>query len=614
MESHPEPYHCVECGRELVDLGADEASATCEDCLPETGPGSPFADRLSINLRQLRVGAGLSPTELGRRAAMHVSAVSGIEGDGAHDLRLTTALRLLRPLGASIDQLAERIYWTPGQVVRQAQRPPKERLSGFFLVLPGNVPVFESAPPREPVTTREEAAVIFGANLRGARERRHLTQQVLGCSAGLSKAGLSLIERGVRETSIQTLFALARSLEVAPELLLEGIAWKPERPPREGSHDGHARQPERSLDDAICRLWNADKTAREIAEAVGTSSGTVSATVHRLRERGEPLRYRRRPTRAVHERARNRRVPCQKAPDENQEGEEAIEPPDFNSASNEEIAIRIGANVALRREEAGLTLRQFSEATETHFTHLARIERGKSGVPQLALILKLAGSLNVRCGLVTAGVVWDSTSGSFRVQDALPEPHPALGRLGQNVLRTRHRADLSQQALSDRGSMSRGDLVDFERGTRNFRIFTVVRLAGALGISFAELFAGVANWHIRPLAAPEFLPGEGPTKAERDRLLVRLWRQGRPEREIAEALDLARTSVGPYVRELRDAGENLPYRRPPRSAAESAARRRRQCGSCTAPRGARRTPPTDARRRGVEGTPHPGISPIPLRA
>lgn len=577
MELHSEPYHCVECGRELVDLESDGTPPTrCEDCLPETGPGSAFADRLSINLRQLRVGAGLSPTELGHRVAMHVSAVSRIEGDGAHELRLTTALRLMHPLGASIDQLTERIYWNPGQVVRNSQRPPKERLSGFFLVLPGNVPVFEPAPPREPVTTREEAAAIFGVNVRGARERRHLTQQALGCAAGLSKAGLSLIERGVRETSVQTLFALARSLEVAPEHLLEGIAWKPQRPPCEG---GRAQHPGRSLDDAIRRLWDEDKTAREIAEAVGTSPGTVSATVHRLRERGEPLRYRRRPTRAVHERARNRRVPCQKAPDENQE---VIELPDLNSASNEEIAIRVGANVALRREEADLTLRQLSEAAETHFTHLSRIERGKSGVPQLALILKLAGSLNVRCGLITTGVIWDSTSGLFQVQDAPPEPHPALGRLGENVLRARHRADLSQQALSDRASMSRGDLVDFERGTRNFRIFTVVRLAGALGIGFAELFAGVANWHIRPLAAPEFLPGEGPTKTERDRLLVRLWRQGRPEREIAEALDLERTSVGPYVRELRDAGEDLPYRRPPRSATEVAARRRRQ--SCVARR------------------------------
>jgi hypothetical protein len=71
-------------------------------------------------------------------------------------------------------------------------------------------------------------------------------------------------------------------------------------------------------------------------------------------------------------------------------------------------------------------------------------------------------------------------------------------------------------------SMSRGDLVAFERGSRNFRIFTVIRLAGALGISFAELFSSVANWHTCPLAPPEFLPGEAPTKAERDQLLIRL--------------------------------------------------------------------------------------------
>lgn len=126
--------------------------------------------------------------------------------------------------------------------------------------------------------------------------------------------------------------------------------------------------------------------------------------------------------------------------------------------------------------------------------------------------------------------------------------------------------------------MSRGDLVDFERSSRNFRIFSVIRLAGALGISFAELFAGVANWHIRPLAPPEFLPGEAPTKAERDQLLIRLWREGRPEQEVAEGLDLSRSSVGPYVRDLRDAGEDLAYRRAPRSPVEVAARRRRLAG------------------------------------
>lgn len=110
-----------------------------------------------------------------------------------------------------------------------------------------------------------------------------------------------------------------------------------------------------------------------------------------------------------------------------------------------------------------------------------------------------------------------------------------------------------------RQHLSRGDLLDFESGIRNFRIFTVVRIAGALEVGFDEQFAGVMNWHIRLLAPPEFLPGEAPTKAERDELLIRLWSQGRGEQEIAEALDLARASIGPYVGELRNAEENLPF-------------------------------------------------------
>lgn len=266
-------------------------------------------------------------------------------------------------------------------------------------------------------------------------------------------------------------------------------------------------------------------------------------------------------------------MPCQS--DESMRQAESSEPAGAAQVSNEEIAIRIGENVAAWREVSGLSLRALEEASETHFSHLARIEKAKAKVPRLALILKLAGSLNVRASLITAGITWDSASGSFRVQDVASDSRAELVRLGENARRARHRADLSQQALSDRASMSRGDLVDFESGSRNFRNFTVVRLVGALGVSFGELFAGVATWHVRPLAPPEFLPGEAPTKAERDQLLIRLWREGRGEQEIAEALDLARSSVGPYVRELRDAGEDLQYRRPPRSRSERSARCRR---------------------------------------
>ena len=160
-EISPEPIHCVECGRELVDLEPDGSSPTrCEDCLEL---GSAIADRLSINLNELRARAGISLNELSARAAMGYSTISEIEGDGAHELRLTTALRLVHPLGASIDQLTERIYWNPGQVVHNSQHPPKERLSGFFLVLPSNMPVFEPAPPCDPVTTRRSSGRMSAA-------------------------------------------------------------------------------------------------------------------------------------------------------------------------------------------------------------------------------------------------------------------------------------------------------------------------------------------------------------------------------------------------------------------------------------------------------------------
>lgn len=196
-------------------------------------------------------------------------------------------------------------------------------------------------------------------------------------------------------------------------------------------------------------------------------------------------------------------------------------------------------------------------------------------LPRLSLIVKLAGSLNVRCERLTAGIVWEPSVSAFRIEPD-GETDTPLVRLGQNALRERRRIGVSQQALGARAAIDRSDLVDFENGNRNFRVFTAVRLAAALGVDIAELFSGVADWYVRPLPAPEYAPGDRPpTKSERDAVLVRLWREGRPEREIAEALDLKPEAIGPFVRELRDAGKHLPYRRPPRRPAEIAARSRR---------------------------------------
>jgi len=587
-----ERHRCEECGRELFDLQGAPSPARCEDCIPDTGPGSPLVEQLATNLRRLRHRAGIERPELARRAALKVEELSRFE-DAAHELSATKALRLAHSLGVSIEELVERIYWNPGETVRRPceRRPFSDWLAGFFLVLSTNAPVFDPAPPRDPVGSRLEAAAIFGQNVRAARERRHLTQLKLARAAGLSKAGLSLIERGIRETTIEALLSLARALEVTPEFLLGGVAWKPRqsswaseaRQGRAQHHDAH------SLDGPIKRLWSDGKTASEIAHAVGTSPGAVSAIVHRLREHGDLLAHRSPPTRAVHEGARRRRgqrivtPPCEHDPvvaDREQSADDAGRP----EVSEREAAARIGANVAFHRQAAGLTLRELGEATEVDRTYLHRIENGRAGVPRVSLVVRLAASLNVSCARVTAGIVWNPRSGRFELQ-AAGDRDSGRKRLGQNVRRARRRTNISQQALGERASMCRGDVVDFELGSRNFRILAAVKLAGALGVDLADLFSGVEGWYVRPLPASEDGPEDHPpTKAERDALLVRLWQEGRPEQEIADALGLKIGAVASYVRELRDAGETLTYRRPPRHAIEAAARQRRRDG----PRAVRR--------------------------
>ena len=333
-----------------------------------------------------------------------------------------------------------------------------------------------------------------------------------------------------------------------------------------------------AIEGDVLRMWGEDEPAFAIAEALGVSTGTISAIVHRLRERGEQVRYRRPPTRAAQERARRRRETCVRASEGSNRPPEpqAADTQATDDASNDEIAARIGANMALWREEAGMTYRELREATEVDHSHLFRAEKGSSGVPNLTFILKLSGGLNVPASFITAGVTWNPALELFRVEEPAILSRILTARLGLNAVRIRHRLDLSQQSLADRAGMSVSDVSAFERWCKNFRLFSLVRMAAALGVTFDELLEGVANWCFRPLPPPEYLPGERPTKRERDQLVIRLWHQGRPELEIAEALDLPRTSISPYIRELRDAGEDLPYRRPPRSAAEVTARRRRR--------------------------------------
>lgn len=571
-----EQLQCVACGRELIHVGPDASPERCEDCIPQTGLGSLFHEQVVANLRRLRLDAGLSVDTLAERAAIRASDVSQLERGVAGEPGVMKALRLAHALGVPIDALVERVYWDRGEIATSPgkRRPPSERLSGFFHVLPSNVPIFEPAPPRL-IGWRKEVAQIIGQNVRMARERRHRTQVELAEAAGLSKSGLSLIERGVHETTIGMLLSIARGLEVTPGFLFRGLAWRSQT-----AHPSECRGARRhsagELDGPIERMWGEGKTARQIGETLGIPTGSVSAIVHRLRERGAGLQHRRRPTTPSQRQARRRREDCQPAqcdcPDEEPD---AIDP-QRRRASHADVGARIGSNLESHRLQAGLTFRQLGEATEIDHTFLYRIEK-RGHTPQLSLIVKLAGSLNVPCERIVSGIAWEPAEQAFFLASPDLEPGPPVARLGQNVLSARRRLGIFQQALADRASMSRSDVVDFERGKRNFRLFAVARLAGALEVDFDELFSGVVSWYVRPLPPPEYAHGDMPPgKTERDALLARLWREGKPEREIAEALDLKSRAVAPYIRELRDAGMNLPYRRPPRTPTEIAARRRRK--------------------------------------
>jgi len=184
-----EQYRCEGCGRELFDFGDGPPPTRCEDCVRETGQGSRLVDQVSTNLRQLRRKAGIEREELARRAGMSADEIALTEGESAREPGVTRALRLAHSIGVSIDDLADRIYWNSGEIARSPgdRRPSSERLSGFLLVLPANMPVFDPPPPRDPIASRKELAEIFGENLRSARERRHLFQKTLADAAGLSR-------------------------------------------------------------------------------------------------------------------------------------------------------------------------------------------------------------------------------------------------------------------------------------------------------------------------------------------------------------------------------------------------------------------------------------------
>ncbi|MDR4517954.1 MAG: helix-turn-helix domain-containing protein [Nitrosomonas sp.] len=66
----------------------------------------------------------------------------------------------------------------------------------------------------------------FGKVLRELRNRAGLSQEQLGLECNLDRTFISLLERGLRQPTLTTLFVLAQKLNVSPAEIVKRIEEK----------------------------------------------------------------------------------------------------------------------------------------------------------------------------------------------------------------------------------------------------------------------------------------------------------------------------------------------------------------------------------------------------
>ena len=69
----------------------------------------------------------------------------------------------------------------------------------------------------------ESLEIRFGILLRDLREEKGLSQAELGIDANLDRTYISLLERGLRQPTLKTLFALAKALSVSPSTIVKQL-------------------------------------------------------------------------------------------------------------------------------------------------------------------------------------------------------------------------------------------------------------------------------------------------------------------------------------------------------------------------------------------------------
>ena len=63
----------------------------------------------------------------------------------------------------------------------------------------------------------------FGETLRHLRNKAGFSQEQLALDCSLDRTYISLLERGLRQPTLTTLFTLANSLEIKPSKLIKSV-------------------------------------------------------------------------------------------------------------------------------------------------------------------------------------------------------------------------------------------------------------------------------------------------------------------------------------------------------------------------------------------------------
>ena len=88
-----------------------------------------------------------------------------------------------------------------------------------------------------------ELAEHFGRNLRRARRRADYSQEELSLVCDMHRTAIGLLENGARLPRLDSIVKLASGVNVEPSVLIDGIAWHPGTPKRQGFYVGGIRLP-----------------------------------------------------------------------------------------------------------------------------------------------------------------------------------------------------------------------------------------------------------------------------------------------------------------------------------------------------------------------------------